>query len=142
MRRLFFLIDSYNVIRYIGNRYIVARYTGVTMASLTSYLPLTESTYLILLSLLSERHGYGIMQYIEEVSGGRIKIGPGTLYGGLKSIMKKKWIEELGTEVKSRRRCYRLTEEGRALLEAEIERLEELTAIGKNALSKPVRGDE
>jgi DNA-binding PadR family transcriptional regulator len=83
--------------------------------------------------LLTKRHGYGIMQYVEEVSDGRVKLGPGTLYGGLKSMVKKKWIEELDGD-NPRRRCYRLTIAGKAILEAEVMRLEELTNLGKRAV--------
>ena len=107
----------------------------------TNYQPLTESSYLILLALLSEGHGYGIMQYVENMSRGRVKLGPGTLYGGLKSMMKKGWIEELEGD-NSRRRCYRLTQEGTARLKAEVKRLEELVDLGKKTSPLLLEGGE
>lgn len=90
--------------------------------------PLTESYFYILLCLYEEpKHGYGIMQQTQELSGGRVKIGSGTMYGATSSMMKKGWIEEcVGASDGERRRLYRLTDEGRAVLEAERARLAEL----------------
>jgi len=107
--------------------------------SVDSELPLTESSYLILLSLLNPRHGYGIMQRIEEISGGRISMGPGTLYGALKGMVKKKWIRELPGD-DSRRKNYALTDRGRKVLEGEIGRLNCLAALGIDVL--PLLKDE
>lgn len=60
--------------------------------------PLTEGVYYILLSLYEPRHGYGIMQYVSNISNGRVELGAGTLYGALKSLVEKKWIEQLDGE--------------------------------------------
>ena len=89
---------------------------------------LTESTYYILLSLVSPRHGYGIMQMTEKLSGGDVKIGSGTMYGATTNMIKKGWIceimsDEPGTE---RKRLYNLTEAGREALRNEIERLKRM----------------
>ena len=53
---------------------------------------LTEAVYYILLSLMQPMHGYGIMQNAEKLSGGRVRLAAGTLYGALNSLMEKGWI--------------------------------------------------
>ena len=90
--------------------------------------PLTESYFYILLCLYQgPKHGYGIMQQTQELSGGRVKIGSGTMYGATSNMMKKGWIEEcMDSADGERRRSYCLTDEGRATLESEHERLKEL----------------
>lgn len=88
--------------------------------------PLTESYFYILLCLYKgPTHGYGIMQESARMSGGRVKIGSGTMYGATSNMLKKGWIEEAGseTEASNRRRLYRLTDEGREVLIEEILRL-------------------
>lgn len=57
---------------------------------------LTEVTFYILLSLYTPKHGYAVMQFIEEKTGGRLSLGAGTLYGALNSLQDKKWIEPCG----------------------------------------------
>ena len=61
--------------------------------TIKKYSPLTETTFYILISLLEPLHGYGIMQKVEDLSGGRIKLGPGTLYGALNNLLEAKMIE-------------------------------------------------
>jgi len=97
-------------------------------------LALTESTYYILLSLYRPRHGYGIMQQTEELSSGRIRLAAGTLYGALNNMCEKGWIVQLPTQDGSRKKEYRLTERGLAVLKAEIERLRELVKNGDTVL--------
>ncbi len=94
-----------------------------------NYLPMSESAYYILLSLVETRHGYGIMQHVEELTGGRIKLGAGTLYGSLSRMEKDKLIVAVAEE--DRRKLYRVSETGRALLGLEIERLGELYENGR-----------
>ena len=57
---------------------------------------LTEVTFYILLSLFTPKHGYAIMQFIEEKTDGRLSLGAGTLYGALNSLESKGWIELYG----------------------------------------------
>ena len=95
---------------------------------------LTEATYYILLSLVSPRHGYGIMQLTEELSGGRVRLAAGTLYGALNALCAKGWIIQLPSEDESRRKEYRLTEKGRHVLEREVARLRELADNGERIL--------
>jgi DNA-binding PadR family transcriptional regulator len=93
------------------------------------FLPLSPAALHILLSLAGEeRHGYGIMQDVARQSSGRYRLGSGTLYDNLQKLMKERLVEEsenLSTGAESRRRYYRLTKLGRAVLSAEIARLEE-----------------
>ncbi len=95
---------------------------------------LTEATFYILLSLVSPRHGYGIMQLTEELSGGRVRLAAGTLYGALNALCAKGWIIQLPSEDESRRKEYRLTEKGRHVLEREVARLRELADNGERIL--------
>lgn len=95
---------------------------------------LTEATYYILLSLVSPLHGYGIMQRVAEISSDRLLISAGTLYGALSTLMERGWITQLEVVADSRRKEYMITDAGRAVLEAELSRLEELVVNGKRIL--------
>ena len=95
---------------------------------------LTEATYYILLSLVRPRHGYGIMQLTEELSGGRVHLAAGTLYGALNALNTKGWIIQLPSDEDSRRKEYRLTEKGLQVLRVEVERLRELADNGERIL--------
>ncbi len=97
---------------------------------------LTESTYYILLSLYQPRHGYGIMQETEALSGGRVRLAAGTLYGALNSLCEKGWIQLLPVESGSRKKEYQLTETGLEVLKRELARLEELAANGRTILKE------
>ena len=94
-------------------------------------LALTESTYYILLALYSPQHGYGIMQQVEALSKGRVRLAAGTLYGALNALCDKGWIVQLPVEDGSRRKEYRLTWKGLDVLKAEIARLRELLENGE-----------
>ena len=95
---------------------------------------LTEAVYYILLSLLEPRHGYGIMQNAETLSGGRVKLAAGTLYGAISTMLEEGWITALPGEKNSRKKEYVITDNGRAALRAELARLEELVSNGKALL--------
>ncbi len=84
------------------------------------YLPLTESTTYILLALSEPLHGYGVMQKVETMSQGTVKIGPGTLYGAFSNLEKEGLIVKVD-EIK-RRKSYGLTEKGKMLLKEHIRR--------------------
>ncbi len=90
--------------------------------------PMTEAMYYILLSLLRPGYGYGMMQRIRELSGGRLQMGPGTLYGVL-TRMKKEGLIVLTSE-QERRKNYEITEAGRQALLSEYERLKLLVHDG------------
>lgn len=92
-----------------------------------SLLPLTPAVFHILLALAEgERHGYAVMQEVEARTGGIVRMGPGTLYGSLKRMIASGLIQAAGDEDGDRRRHYTLTRLGRAVLQAEAERLESL----------------
>ena len=93
--------------------------------------PLTEAIYYILLSLMQPMHGYGIIQNVKEMSGGRLVLAAGTLYGAITNLLTKGWIEAAGEEENSRKKEYVITTQGKAALMAELARLEELTANGR-----------
>lgn len=91
--------------------------------------PLTESYFYILLCLYrNPGHGYGIMQQTLHLTGDRLKIGSGTMYGAVSNMIKKGWILEQKSDQPEdeRKKLYRLTDEGRRVLQREKERLEEL----------------
>ena len=104
------------------------------MESMNNELALTESTYYILLSLYTPRHGYAIMQRTEELSRGRVRLAAGTLYGALSAMTEKGWIVQLAGESGSRKKEYQLTERGLSVLRAETERLRELADNGEMIL--------
>lgn len=89
---------------------------------------LTESMYYVLLALTEERHGYGIMQYTNQLTGGRVSIGAGTLYALLSRFEKERLIHS--TREEENRKYYRLTDEGRRILEEEYDRLRRQVADG------------
>ena len=95
---------------------------------------LTEATYYILLSLVQPRHGYGIMQRAESLSGGRVRLAAGTMYGALNTLCDKGWILQLPAPDDSRRKDYRLTELGLKVLKNEVARLRELADNGEKIL--------
>lgn len=95
---------------------------------------LTEAIYYILLSLCSAQHGYGIMQQVEQMSGGRVHLAAGTLYGALNSLCSKEWIAALPCEEGSRRKEYIITAKGKRVLMAELQRLRELVKNGEEIL--------
>ena len=97
--------------------------------------PLTESLYYILLSVVKPNYGYGIMEKINKLTRGRINMGAGTLYGAIKILLEKKYIELYSEEKVSRKKKeYLITNQGKKVLEEEIKRLEELVKNGKGVL--------
>ena len=95
---------------------------------------LTEGVYYILLSLLQPLHGYGIIQNVEKLSAGRVRLAAGTLYGAINTLLEKGWIAALEGEADRRKKEYVITEAGREMLTKELQRLEELVNNGKHLL--------
>ena len=95
---------------------------------------LTEAVYYILLSLVTPRHGYGIMQETERMSSGRVKLAAGTLYGAINGLLDKGWIRSVPGADDSRRKEYALTDKGREALTWELDRLKELVENGEIVL--------
>ena len=99
--------------------------------------PLPSTAFHILIALAEEDlHGYGIMRSVAGMTGGKLRLGPGTLYGSIKTLLEAKLIEEvdersddaLGEE---RRRYYRLTGAGRRLAREEAERLAGMVRLAR-----------
>ncbi len=94
--------------------------------------PLTEAIFYILLAARKPVHGYGIIQEAGEMTGGRVRLGPGTLYGAINSLLEKGWIILYSAESGSRKKKeYVITPAGRAAFNAEMERLRELVLNGE-----------
>lgn len=91
---------------------------------------LTEAVYYILLSLMEPMHGYGIMQKVEEMSKGRVRLAAGTLYGALNTLLDKDWIEALNMQGEDRKKNYQITKMGCTALRNEMKRLDELIKNG------------
>lgn len=88
------------------------------------YVPMTETGFYILLCLRKETHGYGIIQKVDELTEGAIKISPGTMYGSLSKMKKDGLIEFFREEDK--RKIYLITELGQQVLNFEMQRIERL----------------
>jgi DNA-binding PadR family transcriptional regulator len=107
--------------------------------------PLPSAAFQILLSLADQDlHGYGIMRQVAEQTDGRMRLGPGTLYSSIQSLLEEKFIEELDPREdmklgQERRRYYRLTFAGRKLARAEAQRLADLLRVAR--ARKILRGD-
>ena len=107
------------------------------MSDLEDYLPLTPAVYHILMALSDgEKHGYAIMRVVKESTAGRMVLGPGTLYGALKRLMRDDMIVESDYRPDpviddARRRYYQLTNLGKRLLIAETRRLADLVEYAR-----------
>lgn len=88
------------------------------------YVPMTETAFYILLCLRQPNHGYGIVQTVDRMTDGEVKLAPGTMYGSLSKMEKDGVIRFVREEDK--RKLYELTELGRELLELELKRIERL----------------
>ncbi|GAA0801733.1 PadR family transcriptional regulator [Faecalicatena orotica] len=93
---------------------------------------LTEPMYYILLALLEECCGVDIMDKVEKISKGRVKVGPGTLYAMLSKFEKNKIIRL--TEEEGRRKSYIITESGMKMLKKEYDRLKIMTGDGRRLM--------
>ncbi len=98
------------------------------------YLPLSESTFYILVALVDPLHGYGVMQRSAEISQGQVAIGPGTLYGAFSTLQKEGLISMVREE--ERRKVFRLTDRGKAVLDMQLERYQVMLENGRRALEK------
>lgn len=96
------------------------------------YLPLTESTYYMMLTLVEPLHGYAVMKKVEEISKGTVKVGPGTLYGAFTALEKEGLIVKVKEE--NRRKSYVLTPKGKKALMNQIKRLEIMTQNGLSVM--------
>ena|SRR5687768_2910364 len=128
----FILYQDNNLLTCIRNGYILKN-----VAKNLTDTPLTPAVLHILLALSTEeRHGYGIMKQVESESHGKVKMGPGTLYGSLGRMMDAGLIRESDKKVDpelddERRVYYKITALGKTALAAELERYREVVAVAK-----------
>jgi DNA-binding PadR family transcriptional regulator len=104
----------------------------------TTDTPLSEATFLILLSLADmPRHGYAILKEVERLSDGRVVMSTGTLYGAIKRFLDGGWIRRVADpegETSRDRQAYDLTREGHRIVSAEARRLETLARVSRARL--------
>lgn len=93
------------------------------------YVPMTETAFYILLCLREPNHGYGIVQTVEKLTDGAIRLAPGTMYGSLSKMEKDGVIRFIREEDK--RKIYKITDLGEEVLALEIKRIELLYKIAK-----------
>ncbi len=92
---------------------------------------LSQSEFYILLSLaIKSRHGYEIMKQVEQDSGGKVILGPGTLYGAIKRMLQSGLIEEAAGD-HARRKYYALTDKGRKSLTSELQRYNDAVELAR-----------
>ncbi|MBR5485192.1 MAG: helix-turn-helix transcriptional regulator [Oscillospiraceae bacterium] len=97
-----------------------------------SYIPMTEATFLVLASFRAERYGYAAAQAVSQMTGGRVKLGTGTVYTIISKLLKDKMIEVVKED--DRRKIYRITALGELVLKEEAKRLTELSLIAGDIL--------
>lgn len=96
------------------------------------YMPMTETAFYILLCLKRPNHGYGIVQTVEKLTGGAIRLAPGTMYGSLSKMEKDGLIQFIKEEDK--RKLYQITDLGLEVLQIELKRIERLYRIAKEEM--------
>ncbi|MDO5048125.1 MAG: helix-turn-helix transcriptional regulator [Anaerococcus sp.] len=102
--------------------------------NLMKEIPLTETAFLILLTMIKPNHGYGVMQDVESLTKGRVVFGPGTLYGAINNLEKKGWIELDFHDKNNRKKIYKTTKVGREILFLELERMQNLLSASNSLL--------
>jgi DNA-binding PadR family transcriptional regulator len=107
--------------------------------------PLPAAAFQIMLSLADgDLHGYAIMRQVEEQTGGRLRLGPGTLYSSIQALLEEKLIEEVyrseeTEDRQERRRYYKLPAAGRKLARSEAEKMADVLRVAR--ARKILRGD-
>lgn len=96
------------------------------------YVPMTETAFYILLCLQKPNHGYGIVQAVEKLTDGAVKLAPGTMYGSLSKMEKDGLIRFVREEEK--RKIYQITALGLEVLQKELERIERLHRIAQEGI--------
>ncbi len=91
------------------------------------YVPMTETAFFILFCLQKPNHGYGIVQMVEKITEGAVKLTPGTMYGSLSKMEKDNLIRFVCEEDK--RKIYQITDLGLEVLQIELKRIERLYKI-------------
>ena len=91
------------------------------------YVPMTETAFFILFCLRKPNHGYGIVQMVEKITEGAVKLTPGTMYGSLSKMEKDNVIRFVREDDK--RKIYQITDLGLEVLQTELKRIERLYKI-------------
>ncbi len=104
-------------------------------------LPLTETIYYILLALLEPAHGYAIMQKVEQLSGGQVRLAAGTMYGAIENLLKKKLIVSLHS-VDPRRKIYVISDLGKKVLLDDYRRMVNMIALTKQLTKEVLENEE
>ncbi len=99
--------------------------------NLEMHKPLTETSYYILLALAQPGHGYYVMQKVEELSGGSVRIAAGTMYGALENLLQNGWLEQLPSADK-RRKLYKTTALGNQVLQQDTQRMKKMLRLAEN----------
>lgn len=98
------------------------------------YIPMTETTYYTLLSVITPRHGYAIMQYVSQLTKGRIVLGTGTLYTMVGRLVTDGVIETVPNE--EGKKSYCITKDGMELIKLETQRLDRQLKDGRSVLTQ------
>lgn len=101
---------------------------------LKKYHPMTESTFYVLLSLFEPRHGYAMIQFIQQLTRGRIHMGTGTLYTMLGRLVEDQLITILSTD--DGKKTYQITATGNSLMRLELDRLADQLKNGEEVYEK------
>lgn len=104
-------------------------------------LPLTETVYYVLLALTEPAHGYAIMQKVEELSNGQVRLAAGTMYGAIENLLKKKLITSLHSD-DPRRKIYVISDLGRRVLYADYKRMQNMIAITEKMAMEVLKNEE
>lgn len=96
------------------------------------YVPMTETAFFILLCLRQPNHGYGVVQQVERLTEGTLRLTPGTMYGSLSKMEKDGLIRFVREEEK--RKIYQITALGQEVLELELQRIRRLYQITQEVL--------
>ncbi len=104
-------------------------------------LPLTETVYYVLLALIEPAHGYAIMQKVEELSGGQVRLAAGTMYGAIENLLKKKLITSLHSD-DPRRKIYVISDLGKKVLYADYKRMLNMIAVTEKTAAEVLKNEE
>lgn len=125
-------IASNDITSYDVASYDVDKKVRMDEIDTNKYLPLSEATYYVMVALTTPLHGYAVMQKVEEISQGTVKIGAGTIYGVFTQLEKEKLIVLMAED--ERRKSYGLTQKGKDVLREQVHRLEIMTRNGQQVV--------
>lgn len=116
---------------------LIIYFKGDAFLNRDNNLPLTETVFYILLSLQTPLHGYAIMQKVDELSGGQVRLAAGTMYGAIEHLLKKNLIAPIPSN-DIRRKLYIITSLGKNILQADYQRMQHIISI----YEKEIRNDK